>query len=839
MNDSDLSAYMGVFLDELNEQQQLLDRSLLELEERGSEPETIQVIFRAAHTLKGSSAAMGFNGLKELMHTVENIFDRLRQDRVMVGSGLMNGLFQCVDYIKRQRNLFLEGIYEEQPVDHLIRLLEQSDEQCPSGPHSTLGEDGQPLYAIRIDLGPDSEMKAVRAMLVMQKLMELGNLVSLPPVLSSPAGPPEDQDDVWKSSLEFVLATSSAPTAIEGTVNEISQLARVQVLAWPAEGQPASIGAAVAESAAASPPALLADAQVEQAEMASVRETVSPSVVSQTQTIRVDVKRLEHLLNLVGELLIDHTRLLEIKKRLNERYGQDGDITTLDDIIHHHSRVVGEMRDGMMKTRMIPIDNLFSRLPRIIRDLARQANKEIALHIEGKETELDRTLIEELSDPLLHILRNAADHGLEFPDEREAVGKPRRGLITIKASHQENAIVITIADDGRGIDPARIMQKAMDKGFITKEEASQMSDKQLISLIFHSGMSTAEQVTELSGRGVGMDIVRAHIEKLNGLIEIDTKLGTGTVFTLKLPLTLAIIRSLLVQSEQRTIAIPLVNVIEIFRLQEQDIQSLHGQEVCTVRGEIVPLVRLTQLLGAKQTVGEAGDPAKRSVVMVGMAEKRVCLMVDRLIANQEIVIKSLDDILGRVPYIAGTTILGDGLVALILDVNSVIQQAGAATLTRFGSREREERIKLAPKRELVTFRLNAIWYAIGIEHVQEMINAPHITKLAEADATVDGVMNLRERLLPVHDLRRMLGIRSETAAVPSKVLILHAGDVRIGIAIDEVAEVLSVYEHEIETESDAQSAVHSLVGSIVKNRNRLIQVLNMEKLMIMLARAGV
>jgi two-component system chemotaxis sensor kinase CheA len=831
MNDFDLSAYMGVFLDEMNEQQHMLDKSLLELEESGCQPETIQVIFRAAHTLKGSSAAMGFQGLKELMHKVENIFDQLRNDRVQVSPELMNGLFQCADYIKRQRELFLQGIYEEQPVDDLVSMLEHVNLTIDSDTSESESQGGIQVCLVQVDIQPESEMKAVRAMLIWQKLQQLGELQSTPSATTQSTSS-EDSDEDWNRTLEYVLTTNVAPSDIEVVLNEISQLARVEVMVLPAERPVEEPQQYEAQRPLESNEFLATTALP--VEAVPAREPVAAA----SQTIRVDVKRLEHLLNLVGELLIDNTRLLDVKKRLNEKYSQEDDIATLDDIIHHLSRIVSDMRDGMMKTRMIPIDHLFSRLPRVIRDLSQLANKEINLTIEGKETELDRTLIEEISDPLLHILRNAADHGLESPEEREALGKPRKGQITIKASHQENAIAITIADDGRGIDPVRIMQKALDKGFISSDEASQMSDKQIISLIFHSGMSTAEQVTELSGRGVGMDIVRSHIEKLNGLVEIDTRKGEGTVFTLKLPLTLAIIRSLLIQLEHRTIAIPLVNVIEIFRLQEQEIQTLHGQEVCAIRGEILPLIRLDRLLGTEKATDGKTNPNKMFVVMVGMAEKRVCLLVDRLIGNQEIVIKSLDDFIGHVPFIVGTTILGDGLVALILDVNAVIHKAGTS-LTRFGSREREELHKQAPKKELVTFKLDSIWYAVEIEHVQEIINSPQITKLAEEDNAVVGVMNLRDHLLPVYDLTCCLGIRRLSEARHARVLILHTGTRKIGITVDEVAEVLSIYEHEIETDSGARNAVHALVGSIVKRDKRLIQVLNMEQVMVQLEGAAV
>ncbi|OPH60266.1 hypothetical protein BC351_17360 [Paenibacillus ferrarius] len=830
MSDLHIDMYMGVFLDELSEQLLLLDKSLLDLEENGSNPETMQTIFRIAHTLKGSSAAMGFDKLKALMHNLENIFDHLRNDRIQVSTGLMNVFFQSVDYIKQQRELFLQGVYEEQSVDQLIRILEQTSRaettvipQLEALAHTEIPNTPveQYLTSVRITIEPEAVMKVVRATLVLHELQTLGTVLSAQPAFTETS-----QDEELAGPILFILTTNEECRTIQERMHRISQLSDVIVspltTSQPspqAEEQVRPPAAAEADSSGKLPAKPAASAP---------REAASVS-----HTVRVDVHRLEHLINLVGELLIDNTRLVEVKKRLQEKYRQDPDIQLLEDITHHLGKTVSNMRDGMMKTRMIPIEQLFSRFPRLIRDLSQTANKEIALTIEGKETELDRTLIEEISDPLIHIIRNAADHGLESPDDREAAGKPRKGHIHMMAAHEENSIVITVKDDGRGIDPERIRKKAVDKGFISEEESLQMTEKEVISLIFHSGMSTAEQVTELSGRGVGMDIVRSHIEKLNGLIAIDTAIGRGTTITLKLPLTLAIIRSLLVRQEQRTIAVPLSNIIEIFRYGEQEIQTLHGQEICHVRGEILPLLRLNDLLSPGQSGQLEKSKVKQSILMIGMADKRVCLVVDQLIANQEIVIKSLDDIVGQVPFIAGTTILGDGLVALILDVNAIMQKSTSAHL-RFGTKERAMKGKHTMKKELVTIRLDAQWYGFQLDHVQEILAIPPITKVAGAKPHVLGIIQIREELLFVYDLRIRMGLSTNPSSRYSRVLIVHDGEQSIGIAVDSVTEILTVYEHELDEDIAQNKASLSMIRSIYKKDERLIQVFDRESLLLKL-----
>lgn len=829
MSDFQMEMYMGVFLDELSEQLLLLDKSLLELEENGSKPETIQTIFRIAHTLKGSAAAMGFDKLKEMMHKLENIFDHLRNHRIQVTTELMNVLFQSIDYMKHQRELFMKGNYEEQSVDHVLEMLEHLShpDQAAAGtvvaaPVVVAPARVEPtLVSVRIVIEPGSVMKAVRAALVLHELQEVGKVLSTQPSFTSAS-----QDEDLGGPIHFIVSTEESCSEIQEKINRISQL--IDVIVKPFTDQ---LVEQVSEQSPAATTATVNSINKTPVTANAGTTTVKESAAV-SHTVRVDVHRLEHLINLVGELLIDNTRLVEVKKRLQDKYKQDSDIHMLEDITHHLGKIVSNMRDGMMKTRMIPIEQLFSRFPRLIRDLSQTANKEIALTIEGKETELDRTLIEEISDPLIHILRNAADHGLESPDEREAVGKPRKGNILMKAAHEENSIVITVKDDGRGIDAERIRKKAVDKGFITEDESLHMTEKEIISLIFHSGMSTAEQVTELSGRGVGMDIVRSHIEKLNGLIDIETAIGKGTTITLKLPLTLAIIRSLLVRQQKRTIAVPLSNIIEIFRYNEEEIQILHGQEICHVRGEILPLLRLNNLLSPGSNASEEATKVKKSILMIGMAEKRVCLVVDQLIANQEIVIKSLDDIVGQIPYIAGTTILGDGLVALILDVNAIMQKSSSSHV-RFGMKERANKGKINAKKELVTIHLGAEWYGFHLEHVQEILAMPPITKIAEADPHVLGIMNIREDLMFVYDLRSSMGLSTQGSTNYSRVLVVRDADQSIGIAVDSVTEIVTVFEHDMDEEI-AQRKASSRIRSIYKKDDRLIQVFDREHLLAQL-----
>jgi len=859
------STYLGVFLDELEEQLLTLDHAILELESGGNQLDTVQKIFRAAHTLKGSSAAMGFHQMKEVTHRVESVFDLLRQDRLMLSSSLINTLFDCIDYLKVQREALRQGGTEAEPHASLFDALEDCLSGRPTGSGGKEGargtdrtagkigknkaakksafedkatgwtpaeleemtrkrEEGVPLYLVSVTLSSGADMPTVRAMLVQRTLSETGEVIALKPSLAEW----ENEELLMSGPISYVIASAHPKETIGGNVLQLSQIndVNVQLIEWfsqPDEDEGLKRGETVANEP--EPPVAASDTAPAPTStgLAGKLETAEGKTTIQ-QTVRVDVKRLEHLLNLVGELIIDNTRLQEVRKRLGERDKQDQDVAMLGEVTDHLNGVIAELQEGMMKTRMLPIEQLFNRFPRLVRDLSQQAGKEIQFTIEGKETELDRTLIEEIGDPLIHILRNAADHGLEAPEERERLGKSRKGQLLLQASHQENAIVIRVKDDGRGIDPEKVMRKAIHKGFVTEQEAARMSDKELIALIFHSGMSTAEQVTELSGRGVGMDIVRTQIEKLNGLIDIDTALGQGTEITIKLPLTLAITRSLLVELGKHTLAIPLVHVLETFQLSSANIQSVHGKEICTVRGDIFPLVRLH---GRLRT--EPSSSSRGYAVMIGAADRRVCLYVDRLVANQEIVMKPLSAYLGQVPYVSGASILGNGSIAYILDVNAVVRDAG--TVTDPGRAGRHA-IRSVHAEKRVTFMLGDQQYGLDIGQVKEIIRVPALSQIASRSPEMLGMFNLRGALLPVVDLAQCLGLPPLPIGEESRVIVMKEGGSDIGVLVDSVTEVFNMPDTEVETTPAAIASVASeFIRGIHKRGDELTILLRTDKVL--------
>ncbi|MFC0211600.1 chemotaxis protein CheW [Paenibacillus chartarius] len=868
MDDIQLSAYLGVFLDEVDEQLQVLDEQLLRLERDGFENATIQSIFRAAHTLKGSSAAMGFENMKAITHAMESVFDLIRSARLEIGPELMSAVFEGVDGIRAMKQAIADGREEIDCADLIDRLgflaaggrsenPKEARTSAAGAKSRACGEDqvqdpgpdsavagialrfndyersaieqafgqGYQAYAVFAKLETEALMKSVRALLIYNNLKELGEIVT-----SSPAIEEMENEDKFQGSLVFVLLTRDNQEAILHCMNQISQIETFRLQQITASNLSAFCEGRTLGSARSDVPEVpvLADGD----QPARTKAPAGEMRKSGT-TVRVDVERLEHLLNYVGELIIDNTRLHDVRNRLNEQFRDNPDIHLLNEISHHLSRVISELQDGMMKTRMMPIEQLFSRYPRIVRDVAQQAGKEIELLVEGKDTELDRTLIEEIGDPILHILRNAADHGIEPPDEREKLGKPRKGHILLKAAHQENRIVITIADDGRGIDPNRIKQSAVSKGLITEEEAEGMGDKELIFLVFHSGFSTAQSVTELSGRGVGMDIVKSHIEKLNGIVDIETSVGEGTIFTIKLPLTLAIIPTLLVKLGLRDFAVPLANVVEIVALEEADIKTIRQQEVCVIRGAVFPLVRLHDKLGIRRAAGTDAASARRRtfVVVAGIAERRVCLVVDELIGNREIVIKSLGPFVGNVPYVTGSTILGDGDVALILDVAAMIREEGSHSLDKLTAAA-EAAQNRRKERQLVTFGIAREQYALDIGAVKEIVTVPEVSKVVAAPEHVLGVMNLRGTTLPLVDVRTCFRLPKQEPSKHSRVLIADIGGRLVGLLVDRVAEVLKVPVDSIEAvtgENGAGSA--AWIGGLIKRRDRFVFLLRPELLL--------
>ncbi|MFD0714231.1 chemotaxis protein CheA [Paenibacillus sp. GCM10027626] len=656
----DLSAYRGAFIEELVDQLERMEQDLLHLERDASE-ETIQSIFRSAHTIKGSSAVMGFDEMKGLTHEVEHLLDMVRSNKLEVGSPLINLLFQALDMLKTLRDEYMNSApYSD--ISNLLHELQyyKKTAKMPvamkSLPEPSLEqslrlkeavETGLQLMKLQLRLSDDCLMKAARFQLIVQELEAKYGVI----IISDPPVSFELRDDETYAEPVFLMSTSLE-------MNEVQEQAALLT----------DVKSARAE--AYKPPV--------QAPARSSSEKGSAEKLKQgPQTIRVSVERLEHLMNLVGELIIDQTSLVQLKQSASRHDVHEEFLEKLSDIADHMSTIVDELQESVMKARMLPIEHLFNRFPRMVRDLSQKLNKEIELVLEGMETELDRTIIEEVSDPLIHLIRNAVDHGIEPAEVRISQGKRAAGRVRLNSYHEDNQVVITVEDDGAGIIPDKIKASALRKGIITEGEAERLSDTSAIYLIFRPGFSTAGTVSEVSGRGVGMDIVRNQIEGLNGMIDIQSSPGKGTCFTVRIPLTLAIITGLMVKVSGRDFVIPMNNVIEIVRVPVEEVQTVHGESVIVIRDKVIPLVWLHDVLQYAR-----GDGAGRfiPIVVVGSAEKRLALAVDELLGNQEIVIKTLGAFLGKTPFIAGATILGSGRVALILEIAYLMQKMKKAAM---------------------------------------------------------------------------------------------------------------------------------------------------------------
>jgi len=691
----DMSQYVDLFLQEGEEQIEILEQEMLKLESDPSN-ERMQIIFRAAHTLKGSSRAMGFSNFAELTHEMENLLDQLRNHTFEVNTHIANSLLACIDTLAGMMDTIRAGEGDAADCGDLVKTLQEilagngvggdttvvevvsSPEntglpfatQIPDDLHEALtaSKEVGAVYHVQIRLAEDCVMKFVRAFMAVNIAQESGEVLACFP----------DQDALEEEKFEqdFELVFTSDVSAND--LNEkFAGIGEVEAFAFGQWGE------LIAE--ASDRPQLEVVAGIEAAPFMS-EEIISPAPENKVvappagapagttrkgdtgQTVRVDVARLDNLMNLVGELVIDRTRIAQIGAELALRYN-DSQVDDLGETVSHIARITSDLQDQIMKARMLPIETVFNRFPRVVRDLAQKLGKDIKLDLIGGETELDRSVIEVIGDPLLHILRNSIDHGVEMPDEREKAGKSRQGLVVVSARHQENHIVIEITDDGKGIDLNRVKTKAIEAGLVTAEAAAKLSDKEALQFIFHSGLSTAAEVSEVSGRGVGMDIVRSNIQKLGGLIDLDTTIGEGSRFSLRLPLTLAIIRGLLVDVANTVFVLPLGSVIETLLIKDKDIQRINQREVVVIRGVTTPLVRMRSVFGMG---GESSSAEEFYVVIVGLAEQRMGLVVDRLVGEQEVVIKSLSRFCGEVRGVSGATILGDGNVALIADVNGIV-----------------------------------------------------------------------------------------------------------------------------------------------------------------------
>ena len=681
--------YMDMFLDESHEHLQSLNEGLLRLEENMEEISVVNDIFRNAHTLKGMSATMGFAKIAELTHEMEDVLDLVRKEQLKLNEDIMDTLFKCLDSLEQMVDSVGNGEAEDVvDVSDLVAKLSSISKGTPppaaapaaggaaaapaagdasGGVGGDLGIDdidldvmkkakdaGMNVFHVKVTLMESCVLKAARSVMVMHALDEIGDVIKSVP-------PAEDlEQEKFERSFDIVLATASDAEAVTNAVDTVSEIEDIGVeeldpdaLAKPAEPTPA---AAAPAAAAAAPKKAAAPAKKEGAKAAA------PKKQHQSQSVRVDIEKLDTLMNLMGELVINKVRL--------EQIGQTHRMSDLMETLEQMDRVTGDLQNIVMKVRMVPVSAVFNRFPRMVRDVSKELGKEINLTIEGEETELDRTVIDEIGDPIMHLLRNSLDHGVESPDAREAKGKPRVGEVGLIARHEGNNVVIMITDDGAGIDASKIRRKAVEKGMITQDEADRLDDADAVRLIFLPGFSTAEQITDISGRGVGMDVVRSKIEALSGHVDVETHIDEGSVFKIKLPLTLAIIQAMLVRVQEEMYAIPLTSIDSTVNIEPTDIQTIQNKEVIVLRGEIIPIVRMEEAL----QVPHVKDSEELFVVVVHAGEAKAGIVVDNLIGQQEIVIKTLGNLFAGLKLFGGATVLGDGRVALILDVATMIQQ---------------------------------------------------------------------------------------------------------------------------------------------------------------------
>ena len=631
---------------------------------------------------------MGFAKIAELTHEMEDVLDLVRKEQLKLNEDIMDTLFKCLDSLEQMVDSVGNGEAEDVvDVSDLVAKLSSISKGTPppaaapaaggaaaapaagdasGGAGGDLGIDdidldvmkkakdaGMNVFHVKVTLMESCVLKAARSVMVMHALDEIGDVIKSVP-------PAEDlEQEKFERSFDIVVATASDAEAVTNAVDTVSEIEDIGVeeldpdaLAKPAEPAPAAPAAA----AAPAPKKAAAPAKKEGAKAAA------PKKQHQSQSVRVDIEKLDTLMNLMGELVINKVRL--------EQIGQTHRMSDLMETLEQMDRVTGDLQNIVMKVRMVPVSAVFNRFPRMVRDVSKELGKEINLTIEGEETELDRTVIDEIGDPIMHLLRNSLDHGVESPDAREAKGKPRVGEVGLIARHEGNNVVIMITDDGAGIDASKIRRKAVEKGMITQDEADRLDDADAVRLIFLPGFSTAEQITDISGRGVGMDVVRSKIEALSGHVDVETHIDEGSIFKIKLPLTLAIIQAMLVRVQEEMYAIPLTSIDSTVNIEPTDIQTIQNKEVIVLRGEIIPIVRMEEAL----QVPHVKDSEELFVVVVHAGEAKAGIVVDNLIGQQEIVIKTLGNLFAGLKLFGGATVLGDGRVALILDVATMIQQ---------------------------------------------------------------------------------------------------------------------------------------------------------------------
>lgn len=701
----DVSQYLEIFIDETKEHLESLNMQVLELEKDPNNSETVNEIFRAAHSLKGMAGTMGYKRMQRLTHDMENVFSEVRSDKMQVSAELVDVVFQCLDALEEYLTCITEtadeGTNDNEPIIARLNAIlkgetAQKEEAVPEAAPAAPAEEsieiqkdyhnvglkdfeihaareavkkGMHFYGMTVQVEETCILKSARAFLVFKNVEPFGEVIRSEPGVQDI----EDEKFEWsftmfvisKAPLETILDAVRNVSEIKSAVGEELPIPEASVVTDEkleeetavVEDKPQQTETRESKPAKA---AAQKPQQQQPQQMAAQGNNNKPVV---NRSVRVDIDKLDVLMNLVSELITAKNGIVSVSDNESSDAAQ-----SIREQVEYLESITTNLHESVMKVRMVPIESVVSRFPRMIRDLSKKLGKKMELYMSGEDTELDRTVIDEIGDPLMHILRNAADHGLESNELRAERGKPEAGSIFLDAYQDGNNVVIEVRDDGNGIDVEQVRAKALQRGTITREQAENMDDKAVIDLLFRPSFSTSEQITEVSGRGVGLDVVKTKIEGLGGDIEVRTVLGEGSTFIIRLPLTLAIIQALMVTLGDEKYAIPLSTIQTIEDIQVDDIKYVRGKEVINLRDNVIPIIRLSDILDVKR----AEELQNLIVVIIQKGDKKAGLVVDNLIGQQEIVIKSLGKHLNNNKLLSGATILGDGEVALILDVNTLV-----------------------------------------------------------------------------------------------------------------------------------------------------------------------
>ncbi|WP_128894222.1 chemotaxis protein CheA [Longirhabdus pacifica] len=654
----DINQYLPMFIEETTDHLQSMNDMLLQLESDHSNLQIVNDIFRSAHTLKGMSATMGFNDIADLTHEMENVLGQVREKQLAVSSTLFDLFFSGLDKLEQMLQDVIDGgqgkLDNTELIANLRSLNDSSQQSMSSSQQDELDEyqkqvliqaleSNMSVFYLTVQLESSCQLKTARAYMVFNQLEKSGEIIHCIPSVE------HIEQQLWEETeLRIYYIGNTNQQKLQDEIYQISEIKSVQCERLKMDQ-------------------LKKDASKNELEETEQKDKSTTSKGNQKQggvagkTIRVDIERLDQLMNLFSEMLIDRVRLQSMAESIGD--------SNLTETVDHMSRISVQLQDIVLKLRMVTIDSVFSRFPRMIRDIAKQLNKKVDLVMEGADTELDRTLVNEIGDPLVHLLRNAIDHGIEKAEDRLAKGKDEVGKIFLRAYHSGDNIFIEIEEDGAGIDPEKIKSLIVERGILTEEVANELKDEEVYPYLFHAGFSTAEKVTDLSGRGVGLDVVKSKIDALGGDVSIESALQKGTKFTIRLPLTLSIITAIRIVVSDEKYVLPITSVIETAAIKKDQVKNVHGIEMYAYRDMLIPVIYVHRIFDIVKKPSNNDD---LDIVIIRKGKKYAALVVDEVLGQQEIVIKSLGQYLTNVPYISGATILGDGEVSLIIDPNSFI-----------------------------------------------------------------------------------------------------------------------------------------------------------------------